>query len=196
MEKDKLWKLMDNESGYVTAKDISDQGIHRQYLTQLVREGKLERVASGLYQNPQRWGDSLYAFQFKKSKIIYSHETALFLHDLSDRDPNFLSITCPNGYHLTQTNDQMIRVFFVKPNHLSLGSTTFLTSYGNQIRIYDMERTICDVIRSRNKLDYSLVIEGIRRYSKRKDKDINRLMEYAELFRVQTVIKQYLELLL
>jgi len=64
------------------------------------------------------------------------------------------------------------------------------------VRCYDAERTICDLLRSRNRMDEETVISAIKKYVVYKDKDLNRLATYAEKFRVSKILKQYMEVLL
>ena len=70
------------------------------------------------------------------------------------------------------------------------------TTLGNEVRCYDAERTICDLLRSRNRMDEETVISAIKNYAAYKDKDLNRLAAYAEKFRVSKILKQYMEVLL
>ena len=70
------------------------------------------------------------------------------------------------------------------------------TPYGNKIKVYDLERTVCDIIRSRNSIDYQVFQDTLKNYLKRRDKNLKLLMEYAALFRVKNVLKKYLEVLL
>ena len=70
------------------------------------------------------------------------------------------------------------------------------TTLGNEVRCYDAERTICDLLRSRNRMDKETVISAIKNYAAYKDKDLNRLAAYAEKFRVSKILKQYMEVLL
>ena len=67
---------------------------------------------------------------------------------------------------------------------------------GHTIIIYDLERTLCDVIRSRNKMDGQIVIEALKNYARSKEKDLHRLYRYAENFGVEKILHQYLEVLL
>jgi len=66
----------------------------------------------------------------------------------------------------------------------------------NTLIIYDLERTLCDVIRSRNKMDRQIVIEALKNYVRNKEKDLHRLYIYAENFGVEKILHQYLEVLL
>ena len=77
-----------------------------------------------------------------------------------------------------------------------MGRTTTQTSFGHTVPIYDMERTICDLIRSRKGIEIQIFQEAMKQYVRRKDKDLRTLMQYAALFRVEKILRQYLEVLL
>ena len=77
-----------------------------------------------------------------------------------------------------------------------LGVVIKKTTFGNEVRCYNAERTICDLIRSRSRMDEETVISAIKNYAVYKDKDLNRLASYAEKFRVSKILKQYMEVLL
>ena len=62
--------------------------------------------------------------------------------------------------------------------------------------VYNMERTICDMLRNRNQMDIVILADALKRYVKRKDKNIPQLMRYAESFRVTKLIRNYMEVLL
>mgnify|MGYP000736064293 FL=1 len=68
--------------------------------------------------------------------------------------------------------------------------------FGHEIPIYDLERTICDLIRSRNNFEIQDFTMALKAYVKSKDKDLNQLMTYAKAFRIEKLVRQYLEVLL
>ena len=86
--------------------------------------------------------------------------------------------------------------YYIKPELLTLGMVWKKTTFGNEVRCYDAERTICDLLRSRNRIDEETVISAIKKYAAFKDKDLHRLAAYAEKFRVSKILKQYMEVLL
>src|SRR5690625_301246 len=95
--REQLECLIANNNGIVATNEVETNGIPRYYLTLFLREGKLERVSHGIYMIPNTFEDEMYILQMKNPRVIFSHETALFFHDLTDRDPLGLSITVPNG---------------------------------------------------------------------------------------------------
>jgi len=196
VSKEKLEKLIQKNRGYITTQEAQHEGIHREYLTMFVQEEKLVRTSPGIYQSPHVWEDKLYNYQQKRKFMIYSHETALYLHGLSDRDPIFYSVTLPTGYNTSQIKHQDLKTFTIKNTIFELGQTKIKTAYGNEITIYDKERTICDVIRSRNRMDRQLINDGLRRYMSHPSKNVNKLMCYAKEMGIEKVLRDYLEILL
>jgi len=192
----KLEKLIQEKDGYITTQDAQKYGIHREYLSMFVKEDKLIRISNGVYQTPNVWQDFLYSFQQKKNRTVYSHGTALYLHQLTDRDPLQYHITVPSGYNTTQLKSEHVLTFTIKLELLDLGKTVLKTPYGNEIIAYNMERTICDLIRSRNKLDVTLVHEGLKNYINSPKRDLKRLMEYAKKLHVEKKMIEYVGLLL
>ena len=69
-------------------------------------------------------------------------------------------------------------------------------NYGNQVPMYNLERTIVDLIRSRSTIEINEFVTVLKTYSRRRDKDLHLLMEYAELFHVSKMVRQYMEVLL
>ena len=140
--------------------------------------------------------DGLFSFQARYKSSIYSHETALYLHDLTDRTPLFYSISVPSGYHSAALKKSGCKVFYVNRNLFDLGVISMNSPHGNEIRVTDLERTICDVVRSRNQMDVQLVYEALKRYVRKSERNIDLLYSYAKRFRIQKVVREYLEVLL
>lgn len=194
--KESLEKLIDGKDGLITTREVEEQGIPRYYLTEFTREGKLERVAHGVYLTSDAFDDELYRLQARSKRIIFSHETALYLHELTDRDPFEWSVTVPRGYNGSNLRDEGIRVYTVKKEVFKMGVIELKTTYGRPIKVYDRERTICDIIRNRNNMDTAILNEGIKRYIDSRDRNIPLLLRYANELDVQNVIRNYMEILL
>jgi len=193
---EKLEALIKSSNGVITTKLADNHDIHREYLSEFVRQGKLERIAHGIYITPEVWEDKMLIFQLRKSKMVYSHETALFLNDLTDRDPVFYCVTVPTGYNTSKLKQDGLIVHTIKKELLDLGICTKQTSFGNDIRTYDMERTICDMLRDRKNQDIAVVSDALKRYVRSSDKDLNELMQYADVLRIEKILRRYLEVLL
>jgi len=192
----KLEKLIKTTGGVITTSLVEENNIHREYLREMIRQGKLEKVAYGIYITPDVWEDKMLIHQLRKKKMIYSHETALFLNDLTDREPLAYSVTVPFGYNDSRLKKEGLIVHTVKRDLFKLGVTNKKTPFGNDVKVYDAERSICDLIRDRNNQDQSIITDALKKYVIRKEKDLNRLITYAGNFRVEKILNSYLEVLL
>ncbi len=138
----------------------------------------------------------MYRLQAKNQRIIFSHETALYLHDLSDRDPFRWSVTVPYGYNDSHLRKNGVKVYKVKKDLYSMGIIEGKTMYGRSIKIYNLERTICDIVRNRNNMDVAILNDAIKRYLNIRDKNIPLLLRYANELGVQKIMRTYVEILL
>ena len=168
----------------------------RNQLSKFVEQGILERTNWGVYVKTGELDDELYSMQQRAKKIIYSHETALYLNGLTDRTPFRYSITVPSSYKASQLINDKCKIYYIKAQLIDLGKTELNTCIGNKVVVYDMERTICDIIRNRSKIDKQIFTESLKRYALRKDIDLNRLNNYARQFMVYKLLHQYMEVLL
>jgi predicted transcriptional regulator of viral defense system len=193
---EKLKKIIEDGDGLIFTKEIVANGIPKRYLSQLVIKGEIERIAHGVYETFDTLSDKMYYLQHRITLLVFSHDTALFLHDLSDRDPLTYSVTVPNGYNTKKLKKIGLVVFSVKKDHYKIGLTTMTTPFGRKVVTYNMERTLCDIIRSRSKMDIAIITDAMKRYVRRRDKNLPKLMEYADIFRVTNLIRNYLEVLL
>ncbi len=193
---EKLRALLMQKEGTVTTAEANKIGILNERLRLLVKSGELERAAFGVYVLPDEFIDKMYIAQLKRPKIIYSHETALFLHDLTDRDPISYAVTVPAGYNIAQLRKEGFTVYSIKRELHDLGVTKLTTMFGYIVIVYGLERTICDCLRSRNRMDISVVTDAVKRYVLRKDKDLYTLMKMSETFGVSKLVRSYMEVLL
>ena len=186
-----------NERPVITNKDAARIGVNRQLLSVLVKEGKLERLRPGVYQKAGEVIDDFMLVSANSNQVCFSHETALILHDLSDRMPDRLYITVPQGYNTSHIKKRYInlKTRYVERNHHKIGIITMKTYFGNKILVYDMERTICDIIADRENIEKEVFVDAITRYFRRKDKDIKKLIKYSRQFKIENEILRYIEIL-
>lgn len=191
-----LRSILAKNGGAVTTAQANEIGISNERLRLLVKSGDLERAAFGVYILPDELVDKMYTAQLRRSKIIYSHETALFLHDLTDRDPVRYTVTVPTGYNAARLREEGFTVFTIARELHEVGVVRLTTMFGHTVIAYGLERTICDCLRSRNQMDISIVTDAIKRYAARKDKNLNTLMKMAETFGVVKSLRSYMDVLL
>lgn len=106
------------------------------------------------------------------------------------------TITVKTGYNPTKLKADGIQVYTIKKELQEVGRTMAKTSFGHEVPVYDMERTICDLIRNRSNIEIQTLQDALKQYARRKDKNLRTLMTYAKFFRVEKLLRQYLEVLL
>ena len=188
--------LLTEGNGVIKASDARLAGANNKELQRLTESGELERISHGLYIDAEHMEDKYFVTQYRCRKGVYSYETALFLLDLCDRTPLRLMLTIPNGYNTRLLKDKNdYKFFYCKPEVHEVGITMVKSSFGHDIHVYNKERTICDCIKKKEKLDSSLVLEAVKRYMSESGNDYARLLQYAQMLNIRNAVKQYLEVL-
>lgn len=191
-----IHSILKDNNGYITTAQVTNAGIPRRCLNELVLSGEIYKAARGIYTLPETWEDEMYFIQYRFSKCIFSHGTALYLHALTDRTPHRYTMTTPHGYNASGARKKGIVIKAVLPELFELGITEVASPCNNPLRVYDVERTLCDIVRGRNADDIQLVNQAMKAYAATSKKDIARLMDYAEKLRVKSKILRYMEVLL
>lgn len=193
---DIILDLVHRNNGIITTSQVVEAGISRGNLKYAVDNGHLERAARGVYTLPEVWEDDFVSMQNQYKRGIYSLDTVLFLHDLIDRTPIHYHMTFPSHYNVSRPKQEGIICKTVKNSLYDIGITDVMTPSGNVVKGYSMERTLCDILKPKNKIDIQVITDAFKRYVKRKDRNIPLLSHYANLLKVQDKVRSYLEVLL
>jgi predicted transcriptional regulator of viral defense system len=192
----KIREILKNQNGFLLTSDLARYRIPRTYLSILARKSEVQRISRGVYLAPGYIIDEMAGIQARYKGAVFSHETALYLLGLSDRTPLFYSVTVPAGYNATSLKANGAKVYFVNRRLYQLGSITVKSPHGNDIKTFNLERTICDVLRSRNHIDVQQINESVKLYVSKKERNIDLLNNYARQFRIQNIVRKYVEVLL
>jgi predicted transcriptional regulator of viral defense system len=187
--------MLAENGGYITNAQIDSAGIPRRVLGELVKAEKLYRAERGIYALPEAWEDEMYFLQYRFSRGIFSLETALYLHKMSDRTPHSFTMTFPRGYNAKGAKEKNVSAKFVVPEIYELGVTTLPSPCGNTLRVYDIERTLCDTVKGSG-CDVQLVNSAMKQYAASGKRDMAKLLDFAEQLRVKSKILTYMEVLL
>ena len=193
---DELLNIAKSHGGIIESKIAAQHGVSKAMLYKLCKQERILRIVKGQYILPEDMQDELLAISNRSKQVVFSHETALFLHGISDRTPFEHTVTAPSGCTPSTAIKAECKVYYIKPELFELGKITLKTPAGNPVPVYDLERTVCDIIRSRNKLGTETFLSAIKSYAADPAKDLNRLNEYAEKLRVANILRPYLEVLL
>ena len=188
---DELYQIILKE-GSITSKKATELGFPRIYLTFLLNDGKIHKIARGIYSaNKEATVNPLYDFQKNNTKIIYSCFTALKLLNFYSYDNNKLQISVPQGYNASRYKD--VDVFYNNENNYDVGSI-FINIGENKIKVYNLERTICDIIKEHNRFDNRIYNKLINYYFSQDNINYQKLLEYSKLLKISTRVQEYLSL--
>ncbi|WP_423364300.1 type IV toxin-antitoxin system AbiEi family antitoxin domain-containing protein [Mycoplasma sp. P36-A1] len=191
MQESIILDIARKNNGYITRSELKSKNISPKILTRMVEKGLLERVDRGVYFDAMNDGfeDSYYIFQLRYPSTIYSHFTALHFHGLTEKIPYRKDITVANkrgkkyfsGYN----------VYYVSSKEkLELGVEKVLTEYGNYVNCYDIERSICDIIKSIGRQDVEQVKKVLKAYSN--SLNFSKLRKYATKLNVYEKVMEYI----
>lgn len=183
-------------NGYVTPSQAASAGIPRRALSEAVASGELVHVARGLYALPDVWEDDLFVTQHRFARGTFSDETALFLHGLTDRAPFSITMTFPRSYNAKSAREAGIVCRTCSDDVLDLGACEVRTPFGNAVRAYDVERTLCDIVRGQAVVDSQVVVPAMRAYAASRDRDPAKLMDFARRLGVEAKVRRYMKALL
>lgn len=188
-----ILKLFKNN--YLTTKEVSTKGIPRFYLTKLIKNKQIERVSRGLYIKKDEIIDDFIVLQNKSKNAVFSGLTALYLNGLSNRIPIKYDITINNGYNGSLQKSQNVNLHYIKKELLHLGVTDYKLDSGNIIKVYDIDRAICDIVKNKSKIDRELYSKAIRNYFGSKEKNTLNLYKYAKKMNIYNKVKDTFEVL-
>ena len=159
----------------------------------MTKKKMIERVAKGIYIDATKIEDVYYVLSISTPKIIYSHMTALYFHNLSIKAPdNCFDITVTKKYNNPKLKKH--NVFYVDDKYYDIGIIEIKTPQGNKVKVYDMERCICDIIRSKKRMDLEHVKYAVKEYLKRKDNNLIKLSKYADIFGIKEEVMNFVSM--
>ena len=196
-EQDKtfLGKIFLNYNFTMTTAQLNKEKLYYRDIQRMLDEGLIEKVKRGYYHWIEDYGTSEVALiNSLFPDAVFCMETALFFYKYSDRNPAEWNITVDKNTSRQRMNIDypFIKAYRVEPALLHLGETDGIIEF-TKVRIYDRDRTICDVLRNMNKMDNEIFNKAIQGYVKDPKKNIPNLMQYAKALRVQKRVKNIIE---
>lgn len=194
--KNKIIELAEKNNGYIRTKEITDSNIPKNYLKELVNDKKLTKISRGIYMLYNCYEDEYFKLQTTNSEAIFSLETALYLHNYSDRIPTLYNITVPRNYGGNLRKEKNVNLLYLKKEFHNLGIMEIESPLGQKIKVYDLERTICDIVKYKNKIDPEIFSKALKQFTKSKTKNLNNLISYARILKVEDEVRKYMEVML
>ena len=193
---EKILQLAQKNDGYITTKEVVDNGLNKMALKRLCDGGLLEKISTGYYSLPNMVDDDYFKIISKSKNAIFSYTTSLFLHDLSDRTPLYFDITVPRGYGGSLQNIDAVSLHYVDGGIFSIGIETIKSPFGMDIKCYDIERTICDIIKDKNHMDKEIYTKALKWYAQRKDKNMLKLAKYSKKLNIEKEVAEIMQVIL
>lgn len=190
----KIREKMNKTGGVITSKDLKDSNIPTIYLTRMTEKGELIRVDRGIYINSNGDYDEHYFFHNRCKVAVFSYISALYLHQFTDIIPVEMEVTVYKGYNAHRISGK-VRIHYTTKAIYDLGITKCQTIFGNTVQVYDLERTICDIIKSRSEIETEVFSKTINKYIRYNNKNLNKLYEYSKKMKIYEKVKEVLEVI-
>lgn len=191
---DQLKQMIEANEGMLNVKDALREGVSKEAIDLWIKDGALHKLSPGFYLTPEAAEDEMFLIRVYSNHSVFSHETALFLHQLADSRGSKWVVTTPAGSSAIHLRAMDVTVHFMKKDLFKLGLISVKSNKGRTVFTYNLERTICDVLRSQNDMSTALVEEALTRYAARTDKDLAQLVSYAKQFRIEAHLRKYAHL--
>lgn len=188
----KILKIMKKNNEIITPSQLEKKGISRVYLLRMEREGIIEKVDRGIYVTKDFKYDEYYLFQLKYPKAIFSYNTALYFYEMTERTPIKMDVTVYREYNPHRFKD-FVNVHKISKELYNLGVTEKRSPQGMKVKTYNLERTVCDIIKDKDSIDIEIRNKAIKKAIKSKEFNASKMFEYAKKMNIYDKVKNYME---
>lgn len=192
---EKILEEAKKKDGIITTADVEKMNYSRMTLTNMVKDGLLVREDSGIYLTQDADYDEFYIFQLKHPNAIFSHNTALYFFNKTERTPIKIDVTVHNTYNASSFGDTYV-VYYVKKEILNMGVTEVISPQGQKVKCYNLERTVCDIIKNTKNIDIETRNKAIKECIRDKSFDGNLMYEYAKKMGIYKKLSTMMEVLI
>jgi len=196
LTKEDILNIMKENNGILETSMLNSYNISAKRVQRMAKSGEIERIEKGLYLHPDFLKDEYYITSYRVSKGVFSYESSLYLHKLSDENPISFTLTIPSGWNSSLLkNKEKYTFFYLKKDLWELGREKIKTSYGNEVPVYSKERTLAEMISKIDKMDRGLVLNALRIGLQNRVLQHVLLLDYAERFNSRAIMRRYLEVM-
>lgn len=183
--------IVENNGGFINTKEIKKQYLYRKIIN-AVNDGLLIRIRQGIYADELSLANNMIDIEKIVPNGVLCLYSAFAHYELSTQIQSGYCIAIANKRKVRIPEYPPINLYYWKEDNLNFGITTENIS-GYNVRITDLERTVCDAIKYRNKIGFEVCGEVITEYLKRNNFNIAKLHEYAKKLRVDNILRRYIE---
>lgn len=189
---DKVLKIMKDNKGIITSSMVESYGISRVYLSKMVEKNIIERIERGIYVTKDYEYDEYYIFQLKYPKTVFSYNTALYFYEMTERTPIKMDVSICRNYNPHRFKD-IVNVYRINEEVFNLGIVEKKSPQGMKVRTYNLERTICDIIKDKDSIDIEIRNKAIKKAIKSNEFNASKMFEYAKKMNIYDKVKNYME---
>jgi predicted transcriptional regulator of viral defense system len=184
-----------NQSGLFTATDLVGMGLSFRQVGQLVDRSELIKIDRGLYATSDTVADDRFITSVRIPKGVFCLFSACFIHELTDFVPSEQHLAIPKKARFVLPAYPPIKLYYWEKESYQTGVMEYALTDHQKVRVYDPEKTICDLLRMRNSMG-DITKEAVKTWIARPDRDIAKAYAYAALLRVSKPLDNYLNILL
>lgn len=181
----------------ISVDDLKASGFSHYKINQLVEEGILQKLNKKYYENTSYQGeasDFYYVPAFVPKGVVCLMSAASY-YNLTTYRPDSIDVAIQRNAKISTMPDwPVLSVYYYADDRFEMGVET-VQEGKNQFKIYDVEKTVVDIVYFREKIGIEETKEILVNYLRRKDRNLNRLLRYAELLKCGKIMKTYLEVL-
>ena len=184
---------MKERNTYLSSASVKKQGRTAYYkMLESAKQGELIQVLRGVYANIDQLSGNMIDINAVVPEGILCLWSACSIHQLTTSMPQAFHIAIKRGRKVSIPSFPRIEVHHYTEDLLKIGVISMIID-GFNIRLYDVERCVCDAVKFRNKVGMDVCSEIINNYLERPDRNLSKLMDYARRLRVGKIIEQYLQ---
>ncbi len=194
---DKVINLFESNNGFLELDKLKSEGVNSYRLKSLVENNIIEKIKPGLYRLVDFEFDNYidYISICRANPLaVICNISALSYYELTTQNSFVIEVAIPNDRKPIKIINLNIKYHYLRESSYSLGIDEIKTDNG-AFKIYSIEKTLCDIMRNRKRLGEDVVIEAMKLYMSRNDKDVNRLYECSKICRIEKSMFQYIKIL-
>ena len=195
---EKAVDFVNKKNNLITTKEFKEAQIGFYYINKLIEENYISRIGKGMYNKNDSFEDVYFIIQKRYKNAIFSYNTALFFLNKTEVTPNIIDITIPNDYNISSIDKKRIRVHYTSRKNIEIGMINIKSPFGNNVKAYNLERTICDIVKNekKNGLDIEQRNKVIRKAFSDNKIDGTTIIQYAKKLKCEKKIKSILEVMI
>mgnify|MGYP001727420628 FL=1 len=191
------YSKVSNDQLIFSIQELKDKGLSYYKINQLVKQGILIKLNKKYYENTNFDGeesDFYYAYAYVPNGVICLLSAAVY-YNLSTYRPDAIDIAIPRKARVSTLPEwPELKIYYFTDERFSVGAEIIEVGK-NKFRIYDIEKTVADIVFYREKTGVEETKEVLSNYLHRKDRNLNKLIRYAEMLKCKDTINKYLEVL-